>query len=105
MRRTRQCGSPSRLFPASGEINRRVADAKATIAAVLERYQPLAKSLDRTPPAVARKIFHSIRAPHRMTSVHAGAVDPVHEATLAQNAKEHVVHVEQQHAQFNPPTS
>jgi hypothetical protein len=31
-----------------------------------------------------------------MTSVHAGAVDPVHEATLAQNAKEHLVHVEGQ---------
>jgi phosphomannomutase len=41
-------GERIRLFPASGEINRRVADAKATIAAVLERYQPLAKSLDRT---------------------------------------------------------
>jgi hypothetical protein len=59
-------------------------------------YIGAAKSLDRTPPAVARKIFHSIRAPHRMTSVHAGAVDPVHEATLAQNAKEHIVHVEGQ---------
>ena len=59
-------------------------------------YIGTAKSLDRTPPAMARKIFHSIRAPHRMTSVHAGAVDPVHEATLAQNAKEHVVHVEGQ---------
>lgn len=41
-------GERIRLFPASGEINRRVADAKSTIAAVLERYQPLAKSLDRT---------------------------------------------------------
>jgi hypothetical protein len=59
-------------------------------------YLGTAKSLDRTPPSVARRIFHSIKAPHRMTSVHAGAVDPVHEATLAQNAKEHVVHVDGQ---------
>jgi len=59
-------------------------------------YVGAAKSLDRTPPALARKIFHSIRAPHRMTAVHAGAVDPVHEATLAQNLKEHLVHVEGQ---------
>ena len=34
------------------------------------------RASSRTPPAMARKIFHSIRAPHRMTSVHAGAVDP-----------------------------
>ena len=35
-------------FPASGEINRKVADAKATIARVQERYQPGAKSVDFT---------------------------------------------------------
>jgi phosphomannomutase/phosphomannomutase/phosphoglucomutase len=41
-------GERIRLFPASGEINRRVPDAKQTIAAVLDRYGPLAKSIDRT---------------------------------------------------------
>jgi phosphomannomutase len=41
-------GERIRLFPASGEINRRVPDAKATIAAVLAKYQPMAKSIDRT---------------------------------------------------------
>jgi phosphomannomutase len=41
-------GERMRLFPASGEINRRVPDAKATIAAVLARYQPGAKSVDHT---------------------------------------------------------
>ena len=41
-------GERMRLFPASGEINRRVADAKATIAAVLEKYKPLAKDIDYT---------------------------------------------------------
>ncbi|MFO1393211.1 MAG: phosphomannomutase [Steroidobacteraceae bacterium] len=35
-------------FPASGEINRRVPDAKATIAAVLAKYEPGARSVDRT---------------------------------------------------------
>ena len=41
-------GERMRLFPASGEINRRVTDAKATIAAVLEKYKPLAKDIDHT---------------------------------------------------------
>jgi phosphomannomutase/phosphomannomutase/phosphoglucomutase len=35
-------------FPASGEINRKVADAKGTIARVQERYQAGAKSVDFT---------------------------------------------------------
>jgi phosphomannomutase len=35
-------------FPASGEINRKVADAKATIARVQEHYAPKAKSVDFT---------------------------------------------------------
>ena len=41
-------GERIRLFPASGEINRRVPDAKATIAAVLEKYQPMASDIDYT---------------------------------------------------------
>ena len=41
-------GERMRLFPASGEINRRVPDAKATIAAVLAKYQPGAKNVDHT---------------------------------------------------------
>ena len=41
-------GERIRLFPASGEINRRVPDAKATIAEVLAKYQPMARSIDRT---------------------------------------------------------
>jgi phosphomannomutase len=35
-------------FPASGEINRKVADAKATIARVQAKYEPGAKSVDFT---------------------------------------------------------
>jgi phosphomannomutase/phosphomannomutase/phosphoglucomutase len=41
-------GERMKAFPASGEINRRVDDAKATIAAVLAKYQPGAKSVDHT---------------------------------------------------------
>jgi phosphomannomutase/phosphomannomutase/phosphoglucomutase len=41
-------GERIRAFPASGEINRRVPDAKATIAAVLARYEPLARLVDHT---------------------------------------------------------
>lgn len=41
-------GERIRLFPASGEINRRVEDARAVIASVLAQYQPMAKGIDRT---------------------------------------------------------
>jgi phosphomannomutase len=41
-------GERIRLFPASGEINRRVSDSTATIDRVLERYRPLAKNEDLT---------------------------------------------------------
>ena len=41
-------GERMKAFPASGEINRRVPDAPATIAAVLARYQPGAVSVDHT---------------------------------------------------------
>ena len=41
----------------------------------------VSKTLDRTPPKAARRIFHSIRAPHRMTSVQAGEVEAVHAVT------------------------
>jgi lactate racemase len=39
------------------------------------------KALDATPDRLARIIFHSIRAPHRMSSVQAGEVEAVHERT------------------------
>jgi phosphomannomutase/phosphomannomutase/phosphoglucomutase len=41
-------GERIRLFPASGEINRRVPDAQQTIAEVLAKYGPLAKGIDHT---------------------------------------------------------
>ncbi|MDA8057655.1 MAG: lactate racemase domain-containing protein [Actinomycetota bacterium] len=44
-------------------------------------YLGAAGALDRTPARLARRIFHSVRAPHRMTSVQAGEVEAVHAAT------------------------
>ena len=41
-------GERMRLFPASGEINRRVPDSQATLATVSERYVPGAVSVDHT---------------------------------------------------------
>jgi phosphomannomutase len=38
----------TRRFPTSGEINRKVGDAKAVIAAIEKRYGPTALSIDRT---------------------------------------------------------
>jgi hypothetical protein len=54
------------------------------------------KSLARTPSRLARQIFHSIKAPHSMTSVQAGEVDAVHEETLRNVHKQHLVEVEGQ---------
>ncbi len=48
------------------------------------------------PRPVSRRVFHSIKAPHRMTSVQAGATCPVHEETLKNNYKQMVVPVEGQ---------
>ncbi len=41
-------GERMKAFPASGEINRKLTDAKASIAAVRARYEPQAKLLDLT---------------------------------------------------------
>ena len=40
-------------------------------------------ALDRVPARYARQIFHSVKAPHRMTSVQAGEVEAVHAVTTA----------------------
>jgi lactate racemase len=41
------------------------------------------KSLDRTPARLRRQIFHSIEAPHQMTSIQCGEVEAVHKITTA----------------------
>ena len=53
-------------------------------------------ALERTPPRLARTIFHSIRAPHRMTSVQAGEVEAVHARTTANVYAQQLVEVEGQ---------
>jgi len=46
-------------------------------------YLAASKALDRVPARYARQVFHSVKAPHRMTSVQAGEVEAVHAITTA----------------------
>ena len=48
------------------------------------------------PRGVSRRIFQSIKAPHTMTSVQAGATEPVHAETLKHNYEQMVVPVDGQ---------
>jgi hypothetical protein len=65
---------------------------------------PVAKANFRTnyqatrtvPRRVSRGILQSIKAPHRMTSVQAGATDPVHDETLRHAYRQQIVPVEGQ---------
>src|SRR5437868_2275794 len=54
------------------------------------------KSLARTPNRLLRQIFHSIKAPHAMTSVQAGEVDAVHDETLRHVHEQQLVEVDGQ---------
>jgi hypothetical protein len=54
------------------------------------------KATSVAPRGVSRRIFQSIKAPHRMTSVQAGATEPVHAETLRNNYEQMVVPVEGQ---------
>ncbi len=54
------------------------------------------ESLKRTPPWAARKIFHSVRSPYKLTSVQAGEVEAVHKRTLENVYKQQSVDVEGQ---------
>ena len=59
-------------------------------------YLATSATLSRTPQRVARSIFQSIKAPHTMTSVHAGEVEAVHRATTEMVYRQQLVHVEGQ---------
>jgi hypothetical protein len=59
-------------------------------------YLATAKSLNRTPTRLARKIFHSIEAPYRTTSVQAGDTEAVHEVTLRNVYAQQLVEVQGQ---------
>ncbi len=54
------------------------------------------KALGRTPPEVARRLFHAVQAPHEMTSVQAGEVGAVHERTLEHVHRQQLVEVKGQ---------
>jgi len=54
------------------------------------------KSLDRTPVKLARKIFHSIEAPHQMTSIQCGEVEAVHKITTEHVYAQQLVEVQGQ---------
>ncbi|HUZ21614.1 MAG TPA: lactate racemase domain-containing protein [Acidimicrobiales bacterium] len=53
-------------------------------------------ALERTPPALKRQIFHSIRSPHALSSIQAGEVEAVHDAALANVHRQQLVRVEGQ---------
>jgi hypothetical protein len=59
-------------------------------------YLAAAKSLKRTPERLTRSIFHSIKAPHNVTSVQAGEVEAVHRSTTANVYRQQLVEVEGQ---------
>jgi lactate racemase len=54
------------------------------------------KSLDRVPRRMARKIFHGIESPHKMTSVQAGDVESVHKITTEMVFKQQLMEVQGQ---------
>jgi hypothetical protein len=54
------------------------------------------KALERMPDELKRRLFHSIKAPHRMSSVQAGEVEAVHARTLEQVHRQHLVEVKGQ---------
>jgi hypothetical protein len=54
------------------------------------------KATQTMPRGISRRIFQSIKAPHRMTSVQAGATEPVHHETLRNCYEQQLVRVEGQ---------
>jgi hypothetical protein len=59
-------------------------------------YLATTKALARTPNKLARKIFHSIEAPHQMTSIQCGEVEAVHRITTENVFKQQLVEVKGQ---------
>ncbi len=59
-------------------------------------YLASSKALSATPSRIKRQIFHSIKAPHKMTSVQAGEVEAVHKITTENVYKQQIVKVEGQ---------
>ena len=59
-------------------------------------YVTTAKSLGRTPVKLARRILHSIEAPHQMTSIQCGEVEAVHQRTTEVVYRQQLVEVQGQ---------
>ena len=59
-------------------------------------FMTVSKSLDRMPARMRHRIFSSMKAPHRMTSVQAGEVEAVHEITIANVHRQQMVDVQGQ---------
>ena len=59
-------------------------------------FKTVSTSLERTPSRLARKILHGIKAPHAMTSVQAGEVEAVHQATTDNVYRQQLVAVDGQ---------
>ncbi len=59
-------------------------------------YLATTTSLNRTPTRLARKIFHGIEAPHRMTSIQAGETEAVHKLTIEHVHRQQLMQVEGQ---------
>ena len=59
-------------------------------------YIAASASLARTPPRIARQIFHGVRSPYGITSVQAGEVEAVHKVTTENVYRQHLVVVEGQ---------
>ena len=59
-------------------------------------YVTTAKSLGRTPVKLARRILHSIEAPHQMTSIQCGEVEAVHQRTTDVVYRQQLVEVQGQ---------
>jgi len=59
-------------------------------------FHAASRALEHTPDELKRRIFQSIEAPHRLTSVSAGEVEAVHDATLEWVHRQQLVEVEGQ---------
>lgn len=82
------------MFPSPFDfINKREWEWTAKDRAI---YLGTTKSLKRTPIKMARKIFHGMQGPHRMTSVQAGETSAVHEVTLQHVYRQQLVEVQGQ---------
>lgn len=99
--------SGPRIFQIETTMNNNVFGTEGPMAVLQKRewewtardrvsFAAMRKGLDQLSAANRRRIFHSWKAPHAMTSVQAGEVEAVHEVTLEHTFAQHLVPVEGQ---------